>query len=244
MENNNLKFYSPEENEIEKLNVKVSKLESKLKKIEKENTSLKAQINNLENIVTKICTNLKIANNLPISPSTNKKNEDEEIEESWFYYIKPGITQEKIISSLSLSKNIKESIIIEINISDWNDEKLMLIEILKNFKNYQEFQEDWETMDLKTLKEFTRSLFSNSFYEYNTILILRNFPLKNHKKYEQILSNVATLAGILYNSYEEIESENVGKMALILESEEIIQILNILKNQDRVILLVDSLFEN
>ena len=59
-----------------------------------------------------------------------------------------------------------------------------------------------------------------------------------------MLSNIATLAGIMYYSWEEVNSsneDNTGKMALILESDEELQILNVHKKNSRLILSIEPL---
>ena len=67
------------------------------------------------------------------------------------------------------------------------------------------------------------------------------------------MSNIATFSGIIYNTYEEMEDNdealgkinlNKGKIALVLESDEDLQILNVVKNNTRMILFVEPLFRD
>jgi hypothetical protein len=239
---NNLKNYV-DEIENEKLISKVLKLENTVKKLTSENNNLKVKVNNLENIVQKICEQLKITDNTK-NDLTNIKNKqslltDEEIEETWLYYTKKGLTKEKIINKLNFNQ---EAVVTELKAENWDDEKKVLIDLLNSFPKYAEFSEDWSSMSVKQLKNYLQTILSSTLVG-DFCIVLRNLPSKNQNNYDSVLSHVATLAEIMYSTWEELEVNNelMGKMALVLESDEELQILNIVKNNTRLILFVEAL---
>lgn len=227
--------------ENEKLVGKVLKLENTVKKLTSENNSLKVKINNLESIVQKICEQLKISDlskmDLP-NKNTQSLNQDE-LEETWLYYIKSGVTLEKIKQKLNFDQ---EAVLIELKAELWDDEKKVLIDLLNSFPKYEEYSEDWSSMSIKQLKNYLQTILSSSLLG-DFCIVLRNLPSKNENKYDTVLSHVATLAEIMYSTWQELEVSNelMGKIALVLESDEELQILNIVKNNTRLILFVEAL---
>lgn len=232
-----------EENDIEKLTSKMSKLETQVKKFNKENAMLKAKVNNMETILEKVCSQLKIP--IKISGTSDQKTSstnDNLEEETWLYYVKKGVNKEKILNAIGVKSG--EGLIMEMKVDEWIDEKKMLVEILRSIQKFQEFSEDWSQMSAKQLNHYLQTILSSTMVS-DTVVILRNLPGKSSKNYDKIISNIASLAGIMYNSWEELEINNelIGKMALVLESEEELQILNVLKKNNRLILFVDALFK-
>lgn len=239
-------YFIDEEFDNDKMSSKISKLEGMVKKLNKENSSLTAKVNKLETIMEKICTQLNISNNLSTT-SDNKidKNQIEnEIEETWLYYVNKGITSEKIYNALDMTSSISDASILDIKADGWLDEKTMLVDLLKSFAKFNDFAEDWSSMTTKQLSHYLQSILSSTLVT-DTLIILRALPSKTDKNYDKIMANVATISGIMYNTWEDLDMNNelMGKMALVLESEEELQILNILKNNTRLILFVDSLFK-
>jgi hypothetical protein len=238
MEQNILNFI--EDNSTDKLNSKINQLEAQIKKLTNENMSLKAKVNNLEITVEKICSQMNIK-----APETKIKtfDADNSEEETWLYYVKKGMPKEKITAKLGFTKP-DNLIAIDVSVAGWLSEKQMYIDILNQFEKFKEFAEDWNGMSESQLEHYLHTILSSSLVS-DVVVLLRTLPLKANKNYEKIMSNIASLAGLMYNSWEELEVNNelIGRMALVLESEEELQILNILKNNSRLILFVIDLFK-
>jgi hypothetical protein len=228
-----------DEIEIDKLMSKVSKLETTVKKITTENNSLKVKVNNLETLVQKICGHLNISDSGTSQQNKLPSNSDE-IEETWLYYIKKGFTKEKISQKLNFNL---DSVVVELEVENWDQENKVLLDLLNSFPKYSDFSEDWSSMNNKQLKHYLQSILSSTLVS-DFGIVLRNLPSKDHKNYDIIMSNIATLAEIMYSTWEELEVNNelMGKMALVLESDLELQILNIIKNNTRLILFVEALF--
>jgi hypothetical protein len=240
----------------EKVNKRLNKQDLEMKKLRKENSILKSRVNNLELFMQNLLFQLDLKNKI------NKDlfiGSNDEIEESWLYWIKCGKSKNDLLKLLKIeetdneNKNSEKEILKEkenkvfFEEMDSNeyclDEKKMLTEILKKIQNFKNFSDDWKTMDLEKLNIYLGNIL-NSLMVNDTVIILKKIPGKNHKNYEKILSNIATLAGIMYYSWEEINSLNEdysGKMALILESDEELQILNVHKKNSRLILNIEPL---
>jgi hypothetical protein len=238
MENNLLNFI--DDNTSEKQSAKLLQLETQVKKLANENMSLKAKVNNLEILVERICTQMNIKS--PDIPPIKTLSEDNE-EETWLYYVQKGVSKDKIINQLNYKQD--DYGVIEIKVDSWVNEKQMYIDILSKFEKFKEFIEDWNGMSQSQLDHYLKTILSSSLIS-DVVIILRGLPGKTNKNYENIMSQIASLAGLMFNTWEEMEvnSDLMGKMALVLESEEELQILNILKNNSRLILFVDNLFKS
>ncbi len=237
----NIKNYI-EESENDKITSKMSKLESQVKKLNLENNNLKVKVNNLETILEKVCAQLKIKTNFNNNNTThtNSSKNETDIEETWLYYVKKNKARTDIINQLNFTNN---PVVIELKVDNWLNENKILIDLLNSFPKFKEFSEDWSSMTNKQLINFLQTILSSTLV-YDTVIILRNLPSKSDKKYESAISNVATVADVMSATWEDLELSNeiMGKMALVLESEEELQILNVIKNDSRSILIVDSLF--
>lgn len=248
-ENNaGLKIYIDELHN-DKLSSKLEKMSDQIKTLTKENASLTAKVNNLELIVEKLCLRIDASYISDTSPNfaktSNEKNifeiKREEIEETWLYWVIPGVNMEEIIHKLNFS--IKETFSLDVEVDQWVDEHQVYQTLLSKFPNFQD--EDLPRMNNQDLKHYMQSILSSTFVN-DTVIVLRKLPVKKNKNYEAIMSNVAMLAGFMFNTWEELETtqEIIGRMGLILESEEKLEILNIIKDDSRLILLVDPLFED
>jgi hypothetical protein len=127
----------------------------------------------------------------------------------------------------------------------------MLKNILSHFSIIHDFPE-YKNMSNKELKSTVKKILGE-LISLDLVFILRNLPKKSSISYDLIMSNIATFSGIIYNTYEEMEdndealgkiSLNKGKIALVLESDEDLQILNVVKNNTRMILFVEPLFRD
>jgi len=227
----------------EKVNKRLGKQDLEMKKLRKENSILKSRINNLELFMQNLLFQLDLKNkiNKDLFISTN-----DEVEESWLYWVKCGKSKNDLLKALNIEGQNSENkpFFMEMNTNDFClDEKKMISEILKLIQNHKKFSDDWTSMDLEQLNIYLGNIL-NSLMINDTVIILRKIPGKNHKNYEKLLSNIATLAGIMYYSWEEVNSLNEdhsGKMALILESDEELQILNVHKKNSRLILSIEPL---
>jgi hypothetical protein len=240
----------------EKVNKRLGKQELEMKKLRKENSILKSRVNNLELFMQNLLFQLDLKNkiNKDLFISSN-----DEVEESWLYWTKCGKTKEEILKCLKIelenennnnnNSTNKENkpFFMELDSNEFClDEKKMISEILKIIQNYKKFSNnegDMKSMDLEQLNISLGNIL-NLLMINDTVIILRKIPGKNHKNYEKMLSNIATLAGIMYYSWEEVNSsneDNTGKMALILESDEELQILNVHKKNSRLILSIEPL---
>lgn len=230
----------------EKVNKRLNKQELEMKKLRKENSILKSRVNNLELFMQNLLFQLDLKNKI------NKDlfiGSNDEIEESWLYWIKCGKSKNDLLNLLKIEaeeNNDKKNKVFfeEMDSNEFClEEKKMLIEILKKIQIFKKFSDDYKNMDIEQLNVYLGNIF-NTLMVNDTVIILRKIPGKNHKNYEKILSNIATLAGIMYYSWEEINSldeDHSGKMALILESDEELQILNVHKKNSRLILSIEPL---
>ena len=227
----------------EKVNKRLSKQDLEMKKLRKENSILKSRINNLESFMQNLLFQLDLKNKI------NKDlfiGSNDEVEESWLYWVKTNKTKEDILTSLKIDTNISEKKVffMEMDSNDFClDEKKMLNEILKTIQTFIKISDDWSSMDAEQMNIYLGNIL-NSLMVDDTVIVLRKIPGKNHKNYEKMLSNIATLAGIMYYSWEEVNSLNEdhsGRMALILESDEELQILNVHKKNSRLILSIEPL---
>ena len=227
----------------EKVNKRLSKQDLEMKKLRKENSILKSRINNLESFMQNLLFQLDLKNKI------NKDlfiGSNDEVEESWLYWVKTGKSKDDIFSHLKIdNKNSEKKVFfMEMDSNDFClDEKKMLNEILKFIQTFIKIDDDWTSMDVEQLNIYLGNIL-NSLMVDDTVIVLRNIPGKNHKNYEKMLSNIATLAGIMYYAWEEVNSLNEdhsGRMALILESDEELQILNVHKKNSRLILNIEPL---
>lgn len=228
--------------EMEKLKGKIKKMSTVINKLSKENAKLKANMNNMEVTLERVCNHLGLHMNKMISTSTHNLMKDNiEEEETWLYCIKIGTEKEKIMSALGVQE-IESTVYIEITANSLIDERRMYVSLLQNYKNFAEFADDWESMSLKELSHYFQSILSANLVN-ETVIVIRNIPNKKDKLYEGFMTQIAILAGIMFKCWNELTTnkELVGKMALVLESEDELQIVNIKNNDIRLILYVDSL---
>lgn len=232
------------EYEINKLNKKVSKLENIIQRMTTENKLLKTKVSNLESLLLKVCNKLDLkipqVQESKISSQINKNLNT--IEETWLYYIpsKLNLTKEKIISSLKFSEVDLTYIDIKAN---WKTESEMFVSILENFSSFSEFSSDFKEFPLTQLIECFEEIFEVAILS-DVILVIRSIPsTKNKKIYDKLMDYIGSLAGIMFKTFSKqiSKTEKIGEMALILEVEEEMNIINIVKNDSRVLLSVEKL---
>lgn len=232
------------EYEINKLNKKVSKLENIIQRMTTENKLLKGKVSTLESVLSKVCNKLDLKmpqiQESKISSQINKNLNT--IEETWLYYIptKLNLTKEKIIFSLKFSEADLTYIDIKAN---WKTESEMLVSILENFSSFSEFSSDFKEFPLQQLIECFEEIFEVAILS-DIILVIRSIPsTKNKKIYDKLIDYIGSLAGVMFKTFSKqiSNSEKIGRMALILEVEEEMNIINIVKNDSRVLLSVEKL---
>lgn len=232
------------EYEINKLNKKVSKLENIIQRMTTENKLLKAKVSTLESVLSKVCNKLELKmpqiQESKISSQINKNLNT--IEETWLYYIptKLNLTKEKIIFSLKFSEADLTYIDIKAN---WKTESEMFVSILENFSSFSEFSRDFKEFPLQQLIECFEEIFEVAILS-DIILVIRSIPsTKNKKIYDKLIDYIGSLAGVMFKTFSKqiSNSERIGRMALILEVEEEMNIINIVKNDSRVLLSVEKL---
>lgn len=222
----------------EKLNERIIKLESSIRKLTKENDQFRVKINNLELMINKLCNNLNISSG--ISHNLNHKNisSNADFEEIWLYSVSYKIPTSQILNKLNVKD--KDSMIIENSVISWKSEKDMLSHMLRSFQKFKEFENDWETFPIQDLKKYLQ-LILKGIECTDLVIILRNLPSKNEQDCDQILMNVAYLSSIIYDLWKE-SNANEGVLALILEIKENIQVLNVINGGVRMIMDLEPLF--
>lgn len=229
------------EYEIAKLNKKVNKLENTIKKLQKENSMLASKVTNLEDVIIKLTSQF----NINFQSPANFKNEFKSSlsEETWLY----SIPFDKKISNDTIKKKLKiedleDLTFIEIK-ADWSNEAEMISGLLKHFENFTEFSKDFQSMNLNNLIGVFQQILEIALMS-DLIIVIRNIPSnKDKKKHEIIISSIAKVAGIMYNCFEKVSGSNdtFGKMALVLESHEDLNVVNITNNDSRILLSVEKL---
>ena len=83
----------------------------------------------------------------------------------------------------------------------------MLKNILHKLGSIHDFTQDYSSSSIKELKSIVMKILSE-ILSLDLVFILRNLPKKKSNTYDQIMSNIATFSGILYNTYEELQDNN------------------------------------
>ena len=244
-------------------------LEELVKKLcEKQNipvnfNSLPAITNTKRNISIKLNTNIPLntpnygKKNLPsiaqsqiISNSMSKTMKDfiidkEENEETWLYYILSSqkLSTEKILSLLNIIDEDKT--VLEISTNDFVNEYGLYIKLLEKFESFNEFNQDFQSMDTPQIKSYFEEIFEVTLMS-DTIIIIRDIPSKKNNNYEELMVVIASLIEKIYKIFNNVlqkenDAEGLGKMKMVLEAQEDINILNIVKNDSRFLLNIEKL---
>jgi hypothetical protein len=82
----------------------------------------------------------------------------------------------------------------------------------------------------------------------DTVIIIRDIPSKKNSNYEELMGLIVGLINRVQKIYDNAEGkdndneeEGMGKMKMVLETEEDINILNIVKNDSRFLLNIEKL---
>jgi len=187
----------------------------------------------------------------PIISSNNKlvKNiiNKEEKEETWIYYILSSqkLSTEKIISFLNITDPDKT--ILEISANDFVNEYSLYIKLLEKFETFNEYSYDFQSMETPQVINYFEEIFEVTLMS-DTIIIIRNLPSKKSSNYEELMGIIVGLINRVKKIFESIlekekenDEEGNGKMKMVLETQEDINILNIVKNDSRFLLNIEKL---
>jgi hypothetical protein len=183
----------------------------------------------------------------PIS-SLNKISKNitkEEKEETWIYYILSSqkISTKKIISLLNITDPGKT--VLEISTNDFVNEYSLYIKLLQKFETFNEYSYDFENMETPQVINYFEEIFEVTLMS-DTIIIIRNIPPKKSSNYDELMEIIVGLINRIQKLYDtlvekENDEEGLGQMKMVLETEEDISILNIIKNDSRFLLNIEKL---
>lgn len=208
-------------------------------------------INNNNNPSTSQSTNISIhRKNLPSiqsakSKTTTTKEFIIEKEETWLYYIlsSPKISTDKILTLLNITD--PDRTILELNSNDFIDEASFYNKLLEKFESFNEYKQDFQNMELNQVINYFEEIFEVTLMS-DTIIIIRDVPVKKNINYDNFMIIIATFIERIHRIFnniiqKEADSEGFGKMSLVLETQEDVNILNIVKNDQRYLLSIEKL---
>ena len=176
--------------------------------------------------------------------SKNTLNKEEK-EDTWIYYIlsSQNLTTKKIISLLNISDPNKT--ILEISANDFVNEYSLYIKLLEKIETFNEYSYDFANMETPQIINYFEEIFEVTLMS-DSIIIIRNLPSKKSSNYDELMEIIIGLINrvkkIFDNTVEkDSEEEGIGKMRLVLETKEELNILNIVKNDSRFLLNIEKL---
>jgi hypothetical protein len=254
--------------ENKSLSHRIIYLEELVKKL-CEKQSIPVNFNNLPSLINP--KKIKLASNLPLNNniSYGKKNlpaisqsqvisnqmmsrtmrdfiiDKEEKEETWLYYILSSqkLSTENILSMLNIVDEDKT--ILEISANDFVNEFGLYNKLLEKFESFNEYDQDFKSMDTPQVISYFEEIFEVTLMS-DTVLIIRDIPSKKNPDYNELIGIIASLIEKIHKIYnnvlkKEVDSEGLGKMKMVLETEEEINILNVVKNDSRFLMNVEKL---
>ena len=169
----------------------------------------------------------------------------EEKEETWLYYIlsSQNLTTEKILSLLNIIDPDKT--VLEISANDFVNEYGLYIKLLEKFESFNEFNQDFQSMDTPQVISYFEEIFEVTLMS-DTVVIIRNIPSKKNSNYDELIVIIASLIEKIHKIFnnvlqKESDSEGLGKMKMVLETQEDLNILNVVKNDSRFLLSIEKL---
>ena len=160
--------------------------------------------------------------------SKNTLNKEEK-EDTWIYYIlsSQNLTTKKIISLLNISDPNKT--ILEISANDF----------------VNEYSYDFANMETPQIINYFEEIFEVTLMS-DSIIIIRNLPSKKSSNYDELMEIIIGLINRVKKIFDntvgkDSEEEGIGKMRLVLETKEELNILNIVKNDSRFLLNIEKL---
>ena len=172
-------------------------------------------------------------------------DKEEEKEETWLYYILSyqKLPTEKILLLLGVSDPDKT--VLEISTNDFVNEFSLYIKLLEKFESFNEYNQDFQSMDTPQIIGYFEEIYEVTLMS-DTVIIIRDIPSKKNSNYEELMGIIASLIERIHKIFNNVllkenDSEGLGKMKMVLETEEDINILNIVKNDSRFLLNIEKL---
>ena len=170
----------------------------------------------------------------------------EEKEETWIFYVLSSqkYTTEKILSILNITDPNKT--ILEISANDFVNEYSLYIKLLEKIETFNEYSYDFQSMETPQIISYFEEIFEVTLMS-DTVIIIRNFPSKKSSNYEELIGIIIGLINRvqkIYDSSQEKDNDEeggTGKMRMVLETQEDLNILNIVKNDSRFLLNIEKL---
>ena len=80
----------------------------------------------------------------------------------------------------------------------------------------------------------------------DTVIIIRDIPSKKNPDYNELMGVIASLIEKIHKIFnnvlqKETDTEGLGKMKMVLETQEELNILNIVKNDSRFLMNIEKL---
>ena len=176
--------------------------------------------------------------------SKNTLNKEEK-EDTWIYYIlsSQNLTTKKIISLLNISDPNKT--ILEISANDFVNEYSLYIKLLEKIETFNEYSYDFANMETSQIINYFEEIFEVTLMS-DTIIIIRNLPSKKSSNYDELMEIIVGLINRVKKIFDTVvekdnEEEGIGKMRIVLETKEDLNILNIVKNDSRFLLNIEKL---
>jgi hypothetical protein len=169
----------------------------------------------------------------------------EEKEETWIYYIlsSQNLSTKKIISLLNISDPDKT--ILEISSNDFVNEYSLYIKLLEKIETFNEYSYDFANMETSQIINYFEEIFEVTLMS-DSIIIIRNLPSKKSSNYDELMEIIVGLINRVKKIFDTVvekdnEEEGIGKMRIVLETKEDLNILNIVKNDSRFLLNIEKL---
>ena len=169
----------------------------------------------------------------------------EEKEETWIYYIlsSQNLSTKKIISLLNISDPDKT--ILEISSNDFVNEYSLYIKLLEKIETFNEYSYDFANMETSQIINYFEEIFEVTLMS-DSIIIIRNLPSKKSSNYDELMEIIVGLINRVKKIFDtavekDNEEEGIGKMRIVLETKEDLNILNIVKNDSRFLLNIEKL---
>ena len=183
--------------------------------------------------------------------SNNKFQKDliekEEKEETWLYYIlfSQKLSTDKILTLLNI--NDPDKTVLELSSNDFVNDYSLYVKLLAQFETFNEYNQDFQNMETPQVVNYFEEIFEVTLMS-DTVIIIRNIPSKKSQNYEEIMGIIAGLINRVQKIFNKViekenndEDEGTGKMKMVLETQEDISILNIVKNESRFLMNIEKL---
>ena len=153
-------------------------------------------------------------------------------------------TTEKILSFLNITDPNKT--ILEISANDFVNEYSLYIKLLEKIETFNEYSYDFQSMETPQIINYFEEIFEVTLMS-DTIIIIRDLPSKKSSNYEELIGIIIGLINRvqkIFNSVQEKDNDEeggMGKMKMVLETQEDLNILNVVKNDSRFLLNIEKL---